>query len=126
MAPDNRPDVEHGSPADAHPVYHPIRSIATPRARPPPPPVSGPRILVTFAYGADVPVRPPSGTVTFLVTSIQDSLRRWDEAPAEMAAAKGVHDTMVRRSEERRVGKGSRSWLAPPDVRKNPRGTTGT
>jgi class 3 adenylate cyclase len=34
--------------------------------------------------------------VTFLFTSIQDSLRRWDEAPAEMAAAKGVHDAMVR------------------------------
>ena len=43
-----------------------------------------------------MPVRPPSGTVTFLVTTIQDSLRRWDEAPAEMAAAKGVHDAMVR------------------------------
>jgi class 3 adenylate cyclase len=43
-----------------------------------------------------VPVRPPSGTVTFLVTSIQDALRRWDEAPAEMAAAQRVHETIVR------------------------------
>jgi predicted ATPase/class 3 adenylate cyclase/DNA-binding CsgD family transcriptional regulator len=43
-----------------------------------------------------VPVRPPSGTVTFLVTSIQDALRRWDEAPAEMAAAQRVHNTIVR------------------------------
>jgi len=51
---------------------------------------------VTFAYGANVPVRPPSGTVTFLFTSIQDSLRRWDEAPAEMAAAQRVHDAIVR------------------------------
>jgi len=34
--------------------------------------------------------------VTFLFTSIQDSLRRWDEAPAEMAAAQRVHDAIVR------------------------------
>ena len=40
-------------------------------------------------------VRPPAGTVTFLFTSIQDSPRRWDEAPAEMAAGQRVHDAIV-------------------------------
>jgi predicted ATPase/DNA-binding NarL/FixJ family response regulator len=34
--------------------------------------------------------------VTFLFTGIQDALRRWDEAPAEMAAAQRVHDAIVR------------------------------
>lgn len=38
---------------------------------------------------------PPSGTVTFLFTSIQDAQRRWDEAPAEMAAARQIHDLIV-------------------------------
>jgi predicted ATPase/DNA-binding CsgD family transcriptional regulator len=33
--------------------------------------------------------------VTFLFTGIQDSLRRWDEAPAEMAADQRVHDAIV-------------------------------
>jgi predicted ATPase/class 3 adenylate cyclase/DNA-binding CsgD family transcriptional regulator len=41
-------------------------------------------------------VRPPSGTVTFLVTGIQDATRWWDEEPAEMAAAVRVHDRIVR------------------------------
>ncbi|HLY84717.1 MAG TPA: hypothetical protein VKQ71_17160, partial [Acidimicrobiales bacterium] len=44
--------------------------------------------------------RPPSGTVTFLFTSIPDALRRWDEAPAEMAAAQRVHDAIVREAIE--------------------------
>jgi class 3 adenylate cyclase len=43
-----------------------------------------------------VTVRPPSGTVTFLFTSIPDALRRSDEAPAEMAAAQRVHDSIMR------------------------------
>ena len=34
--------------------------------------------------------------VTFLFASIQDSLRRWDEAPTEMAAGQRVHDAIVR------------------------------
>ena len=51
-----------------------------------------------------MPVRPPSGTVTFLFTSIQDSLRRWDEAPAEMAAAQRVHDAIVREAIESHGG----------------------
>ncbi len=41
-------------------------------------------------------VRIPSGTVTFLITGIQDATRLWDEAPAEMAAAVRVHDGIVR------------------------------
>jgi class 3 adenylate cyclase len=47
-----------------------------------------------------VPARPPSGTVTFLFTGIQDSLRRWDEAPAEMAAGQRIHDAIVREAIE--------------------------
>ena len=47
-----------------------------------------------------MPVRPPSGTVTFLFTGIQDFLRLWDEAPAEMAAAQRVHDRIVREAIE--------------------------
>src|SRR5437762_13526990 len=43
-----------------------------------------------------MPVRMPSGTVTFLVTGIQDATRWWDEEPAEMAAAVRVHDGIVR------------------------------
>ena len=39
-----------------------------------------------------MPVRPPSGTVTFLFTDIEDSTRLWDEAPADMADALRVHD----------------------------------
>ena len=33
--------------------------------------------------------------MTFLFTSIQDALRRWDEAPAEMAAEQRVHDAIM-------------------------------
>jgi predicted ATPase/class 3 adenylate cyclase/DNA-binding CsgD family transcriptional regulator len=46
----------------------------------------------------------PSGTVTFLVTGIQDAPRLWDEAPAEMAAAVRVHDEIVRVAIERHGG----------------------
>ncbi|HZC70128.1 MAG TPA: hypothetical protein VE442_05505, partial [Jatrophihabitans sp.] len=48
--------------------------------------------------------RPPSGTVTFLCTAIQDALRRWDEAPAEMAAAQQIHDRVVREAIESHGG----------------------
>src|SRR5436305_632648 len=54
-----------------------------------------PRPGVSPAYGSSVSARPPSGTVTFLCTAIQDPLRRWDEAPADMAAAQAVHDRVV-------------------------------
>src|SRR5690349_12602647 len=49
-----------------------------------------------IAYRTPMPVRMPSGTVTFLVTGVQDATRRWDEAPAEMAAAVRLHDGIVR------------------------------
>ena len=38
--------------------------------------------------------------MTFLFTGIQDSQRRWDEAPAEMAAAQRIHDRIVREAIE--------------------------
>jgi predicted ATPase/class 3 adenylate cyclase/DNA-binding CsgD family transcriptional regulator len=59
-----------------------------------------------------VPVRPPSGTVTFLVTSIPDALQRWDEAPAEMAAAQRVHDAVMRDAIE---GQGGHVFAADAD-----------
>src|SRR5436853_4473340 len=38
----------------------------------------------------------PGGTVTFLFTDIEDSTRRWDEDPSDMAEALRVHDAIVR------------------------------
>ena len=38
----------------------------------------------------------PSGTVTFLVTDIEDATRRWEDAPADMATALQLHDVIVR------------------------------
>ena len=55
-------------------------------------------------YGSGMPARPPSGTVTFLFTDIQDSTRLWEEAPAEMATALQVHDTILRGAIERHGG----------------------
>ena len=49
------------------------------------------------------PVR-PRGTVTFLFTDIEDSTRRWDEDPADMADALRVHDAIVRGAIERHGG----------------------
>ena len=42
--------------------------------------------------------------MTFLCTAIQDALRRWDEAPAEMAAAQQIHDRVVREAIESHGG----------------------
>jgi class 3 adenylate cyclase len=42
------------------------------------------------------PVQPPSGTVTFLFTGIEDSTRFWESNPADMAAAVSAHDAAVR------------------------------
>jgi class 3 adenylate cyclase len=50
--------------------------------------------------------------VTFLFTSIPDSLRRWDEAPAEMAAGQRVHDAIVRDAIE---GHGGHVFATEPD-----------
>jgi predicted ATPase/class 3 adenylate cyclase/DNA-binding CsgD family transcriptional regulator len=38
----------------------------------------------------------PGGTVTFLVTELDDSTRPWEDAPADMAAALQAHDAIVR------------------------------
>ncbi len=38
----------------------------------------------------------PSGTVTFLFTDLEDSTRRWEDAPSDMAAALQAHDAIVR------------------------------
>ena len=38
----------------------------------------------------------PEGTVTFLFTEIEDTTRRWEDAPPDMAAALRVHDAIVR------------------------------
>lgn len=40
--------------------------------------------------------RLPGGTVTFLFTDIEDSTRRWEEDPSDMADALRVHDLIVR------------------------------
>ncbi len=37
----------------------------------------------------------PSGTVTFLLTDIEDSSTQWEDAPAEMRRALAVHDRVV-------------------------------
>ena len=44
--------------------------------------------------------RLPAGTVTFLFTDIEDSTRRWEEDPRDMADALRVHDAIVRDSIE--------------------------
>ncbi len=49
-------------------------------------------------------VQPPSGTVTFLFTGIEDSTRLWEQAPTDMAAAVAVHDEVVRSAIERHGG----------------------
>ena len=46
-------------------------------------------------YKCPVSVKPPSGTVTFLFTDVQDSTRLWESAPADMAATLQVHDAIV-------------------------------
>ena len=42
--------------------------------------------------------------MTFLFTDIEDSTRRWEEAPADMADALRVHDAIVRGAIERHGG----------------------
>lgn len=49
-------------------------------------------------------VQPPSGTVTFLVTDIEDSAPLWETAPADMALAVRAHDVVVRAAIERHGG----------------------
>jgi len=51
-----------------------------------------------------VSVKPPSGTVTFLFTDIQDSTGLWESAPAAMPAALQAHDAIIRAAIERHGG----------------------
>ncbi len=46
----------------------------------------------------------PGGTVTFLFTDIEDSTRRWEEDPSDMADALRVHDAILRGAIERHDG----------------------
>ncbi len=48
--------------------------------------------------------QPPSGTVTFLVTGIEDATRLWADAPEDMATAVASHDAIVRQAIQRRGG----------------------
>jgi predicted ATPase/class 3 adenylate cyclase/DNA-binding NarL/FixJ family response regulator len=46
----------------------------------------------------------PGGTVTFLFTDVEDSTRRWEADPTDMADALRVHDAIVRGAIERHGG----------------------
>jgi hypothetical protein len=48
----------------------------------------------------------PTGTITFLITDIEQSTRRWEEAPGEMREALAKHDGMLRQAIESAGG-----WL---------------
>ena len=47
---------------------------------------------------------PPSGTVTFLLTDIENSTMLWERDPAKMRDALAWHDTVVREAIERNGG----------------------
>ena len=49
-------------------------------------------------------VPPPSGTVTFLFSDIENSTGLWETTPADMAAAVQAHDEIVRSAIERHGG----------------------
>lgn len=49
-------------------------------------------------------VQPPSGTVTFLFTEIEDATRLWQADPADMAEAVRAHEDIVRTAAERHGG----------------------
>jgi predicted ATPase/class 3 adenylate cyclase/DNA-binding CsgD family transcriptional regulator len=51
-----------------------------------------------------VAAQQPSGTVTFLLTDIEDATRLWESVPADMSAAVQAHDVLVRSAIERRGG----------------------
>lgn len=48
--------------------------------------------------------QPPSGTVTFLFTDVEDSTRLWESVRADMTAAVRVHDVILRSAVERHGG----------------------
>jgi class 3 adenylate cyclase len=47
---------------------------------------------------------PPTGTVTFLFTDIEGSIRMWERYPQAMQAALARHDQMLRRAIQERGG----------------------
>jgi len=56
------------------------------------------RILQQESGLTAAPVPPsslPSGTMTFLITDIEGSTRRWDRSPDEMREAMGIHDLVI-------------------------------
>ena len=61
-------------------------------------------VTVRMSTVPAVSVQPPSGTVTFLFTDIEDSTRLWESTPADMAAAVQAHDVIVRSAIERHGG----------------------
>ena len=60
--------------------------------------------VATSGYRRPMAGRLPGGTVTFLFTDIEDSTRRWEEDPSDMADTLRVHDTIVRGSIEEHGG----------------------
>jgi class 3 adenylate cyclase len=61
-------------------------------------------LILGRLYSPAVSVKPPSGTVTFLFTGIEEATRLWDQAPAHMTAAVWAHDAVVRAAIERHGG----------------------
>src|SRR5689334_10876450 len=48
-----------------------------------------------LAAAPAVPSTLPSGTMTFLITDLEGSTRRWDRSPDEMREAMGIHDAVL-------------------------------
>jgi predicted ATPase/class 3 adenylate cyclase/DNA-binding CsgD family transcriptional regulator len=55
-------------------------------------------------YSSAVSVQPPLGTVTFLLTGIDDAARLWEQAAEEMPAAMAAHDKLMRSAIEQHGG----------------------
>ena len=53
------------------------------------------RILQQETGLAAAPVTLPSGTMTFLITDVEGSTRRWDRHPDEMREAMAIHDRVL-------------------------------
>jgi len=48
-----------------------------------------------LAAAPSAPPTLPSGTMTFLITDLEGSTRRWDRSPDEMREAMAIHDTVL-------------------------------
>src|SRR4051794_20653280 len=55
-------------------------------------------------YSPPVSAQPPSGTVTFLFTAIEDATRLWESIPADMTSAVHSHDVVLGAAVERHGG----------------------